>query len=111
MDLIKPTHNPLITVKKDEVADITLAFQLFNDDVPVDITGTTLTFAVFTPNRTSLNKPCTITDGGNGLFTVLLDADMYSLVGDYSAQVYWYNGTEVNITDKIYYESVLDIPI
>jgi hypothetical protein len=111
LDLIQKTNNPLITVKKDEVANVTLAFQLLNDAVPVDLTGTTLSIAVSTPNKTILSKACTITDAINGLFDVLLDADMYSIVGDYSAQIYWFNGAEVNITDKIYYESVLDIPI
>ncbi len=91
--------------------DITFLVQLLNDDTPVDLTGTTLSIAVETPNKTQVSKPCTITDPVNGYFSVLLDAGMYSIVGDYFAQFYWYNGTEVNITDKITYESVLDIPI
>jgi BppU N-terminal domain len=111
LDLIKKTNNPLITIKKDEIADITLAFQLLNNDVPVDLTGTTLSIAISTPNRTVLSKPCTITDATAGYFNVLLDGDMYAIVGDYSGQIYWFNGPETNITDKIYYESVLDIPI
>lgn len=111
LDLIKSTDNPTITVKKDEIADITFAVQLLNDDVPVDLTGTTVTIAVMTPNKTTLSKACTLTTPTNGEFSVLLDAAMYTIVGDYSAQFYWVNGTETNITDKITYESVLDIPI
>lgn len=75
------------------------------------MTGTTLSIAVMTPNKTVLSKPCTITNATSGEFDVLLDAAMYSVIGDYSAQIYWYNGAETNITDKIYYEAVLDIPI
>ena len=101
----------MITIKKDEIADITLAFQLLNDDVPVNLTGTTLTIAVATPNKTVLSKTCTITNATSGQFDVLLDGAMYSIIGDYSAQIYWINGAETNITDKVYYESVLDIPI
>lgn len=100
----------MITVKKDEVANITLAVQLLNDDIPVNLTGTTLSIALTTPNKTTLSKACTITTPTSGQFEVLLDGNMYSIVGDYVAQFYWFNGAEVNITDKIYYESVLDIP-
>lgn len=64
-----------------------------------------------TPNKESVSKACTITDATEGQLSVLLDASMYDIAGDYSAQIYWYNGAEVNITDKFYYESVLDIPI
>jgi hypothetical protein len=93
------------------VNDITFLVQLLNDEMPVDLTGTTVSIAVQTPNKTTVNKACTITDPVNGYFSVLLDGDMYSIVGDYFAQFYWYNGDEVNITDKVTYESVLDIPI
>lgn len=101
----------MITIKKDEANDITFAVTLLNDGVAVDLTGTTLSIAVETPNKTSLSKACTLTAPTSGQFSVLLDAAMYSIVGDYFAQFYWYNGTEINITDRIPYESVLDIPI
>jgi len=111
LDLIKKTSNPLITIKKDEIADITFAFQLLNDDVPVNLTGTTLRIAVATPNRTYLAEDCTITDATSGQFSVLMTSATYAIIGDYSAQIYWFNGAETNITDKFYYESVLDIPM
>jgi hypothetical protein len=95
----------------DEVNDITFAFTLLNDGIPTDLTGTTLTLAVHTPNQASLSKPCTIINATAGEFSVLLDHEMYAVAGDYSAQVYWYNLDEINITDKVYYESIHDIAI
>lgn len=90
---------------------MTFAFQLLNDGAPVDLTGDRVTLAVATANKQTFSKDCTITNATMGQFEVLLDSDMYYIVGDYSAQIYWFHGAEINITDKFYYESVSDIVI
>jgi hypothetical protein len=84
---------------------------LLNNDAPVDLTGSTVLIAILTPNKTNLNQPCTITSATEGKFEVLLDEAAYATLGEHQAQFRVLKGTELNITDRFYYESVDAIPV
>jgi hypothetical protein len=66
---------------------------------------------VLTPNKTSLAQTCTVTDAAAGQFEVLLDEGAYAILGEHQGQFTITRGTEMNITDKFYYDSVDALPI
>lgn len=84
---------------------------LLNNDIPINLTGSTVTIAVLTPNKTVITQPCTITSATEGKFEVLLDETAYAILGEHQAQFRLLKGTELNITDRFYYESVDAIPV
>lgn len=84
---------------------------LLNNDAAVDLTGSAVTIAILTPNKTNLSQACTITSATEGKFEVLLDEAAYAILGEHQAQFRVTKGTELNITDRFYYESVDAIPV
>lgn len=90
---------------------ITIQGTLLNNDVPLDLTNSAVTIAILTPNKTSVSQPCTVTTALDGEIEVLLDEASYAILGEHQAQFRILTGTELNITDSFYYESVDAIPV
>jgi hypothetical protein len=93
------------------VDSIKIKGKLLNNDAAVDLTGSTVTINVATPNKTNVSQTCTITNALAGEFEVILDETAYANLGEHRAQFRYTKGTEVNITDQFYFESVDAIPI
>jgi len=106
LDLVKTISNEVFRAKTDDVDSIKVNFQLLNNDVPIDLTGATLEMVIFSPIKAIHIQPCTIDSATEGKFSRILDETCYSIAGEYKAEIRLMTGTEINITDKFYYESL-----
>jgi hypothetical protein len=111
LDLVKRISNPKYQIKQSDVDSVKFTFTLNNNDIPVDLTGTTLRMAVLNPIKEAFGQDCVITDAGMGQFECLLDETTYHLLGDYSAEISWYTGTETNTSYEFYFETIESIPL
>ncbi len=97
-------------MKKQEVDSITIAGTLLNDDLPVDLTGAAVRIDILNPNKQIFSQNCDLISPTDGTFSVLLDEAAYSVLGEHQAQFRYIIGTEIDVTDKFYFESVDALP-
>ena len=81
LDLWKPYHAPIEVVQREAGAR-TLAFQITDGGVALDLTGKVVTFYATKPDDSIVFNACTVT--GVGKCTYLLTAQTCAVVGDLS---------------------------
>jgi len=111
LDLIAWTNNPKIQFKTSDVDSVKFAFTLNNNGTPVDLTGFTAKMAIKNPNNDTFSQDCTIDDATLGQFSCVLSQATYQLIGDYSAEVSIFQGTEIDTSFPFYYQVSESIPL
>jgi baseplate upper protein BppU len=67
--------------------------------------------AIKNPNHDTFSRDCTIDDATLGQFSCVLDNASYQLIGDYSAEVSIFKGTEIDTSFPFSYQVDESIPL
>jgi hypothetical protein len=100
------TTNPSIQVKESDLNSVKFNFQVSDDGIYVDLSGTSVVLTIKKPSGLTVFQDCTITDPSIGLCEVLLSNQAYLEIGNYSAELVITSGDVTAVTRAFTYTSL-----
>jgi hypothetical protein len=95
LDLINDVSNEVFSINQNDLNNIQFDFNLLNDGIPIDLTGSTIRFAIKKPDHFTVIQDAEIVEIGKA--RVLLTTQSYNEIGNHIGEIYLYENDQTHV--------------
>jgi len=95
LDLINDVSNEVFSINQNDLNNIQFDFNLLNDGIPIDLTGSIIRFAIKKPDHFTVIQDAEIVEIGKA--RVLLTTQSYNEIGNHIGEIYLYENDQTHV--------------